>query len=483
MDKEPEVRETPVHLYEFGFYRLDTIDKTDDRLLYRGRPLKITGLEFSLLCVIVRNHARDLSCEELIEAIWPKTYVRPDDNSRNASKLRKANLWNLQKLVSHLREKVGWEPIKNTEDKKGYTLGLPVKEMPPRPISEDVYEDLKFNRWIFLPQRGRPIMLALGAGAAITVVYLSFYLLSDSGGWALRRPIAALSLIQAVVIAGAFAFRSLIFDRNGKDFRAPGSILDTTVMRACGYNDPDQWDAAKQGAKGALKDYAWSWRLLLGIWVVLYLMIFLTACVEPAEGKVLPADKLPLYYTLRIGTTLFNNFNTLALVLCYVALNYPTDVEANGSAASRKRGGLIIGLALITLFTTAEYVLIFIPQAGGVDKDMVMKGMDVASGLFGGTALALFVGRIGSKFLAPPVWLVPALYFYAVLQPFYLFIQNDTGGAFIIGAALVLKSLLYLYMAWLFKSGRLLFYMVRVSAIYESVHTQWKDFLWNLDKA
>jgi hypothetical protein len=37
-------------------------------------------------------------------------------------------------------------------------------------------------------------------------------------------------------------------------------------------------------------------------------------------------------------------------------------------------------------------------------------------------------------------------------------------------------------MAWLFKSGRPLFYMVRVRSIYEGVDTQWKDFIWNLDK-
>lgn len=36
---------------------------------------------------------------------------------------------------------------------------------------------------------------------------------------------------------------------------------------------------------------------------------------------------------------------------------------------------------------------------------------------------------------------VPALYFYAVTRPFFLFIRNRTAGAFIIGAALILKSL------------------------------------------
>jgi hypothetical protein len=490
LEDKPEDRKPPVHLYEFGLFRLDTVDETEDRLLYRGRPLILTELEFSLLCILVKNHGRDLSCEALIKEVWPDTYVEPDDNSRNAGKLRKANLWKLQQLVTHLRKKVGWETIKIMENKKGYTLGLLfVKEIPPRPDSQDVYEDLKFNRWIFLPQKGRPITLALGAGAALTVIYLIFHCLltpgpAGFGAWALSQPIIILSLIQAVVIGGAYAFHPIIFDRGGKDFRASDSTLETSVMRACGYDDPDQWDTAKKGAKAALKDYAWSWKFLLGIWVILYLMILLTAVVKPDEGAKLSANQLRLYYALKIVMTLFNNLNTLALVLCYVALQYPTAVKENGSAASKTRDiVIVIGLALILLFTVAECVVVFLPQFGWMNKNLVMEGMDVASGLLGGTALALYVGRIGSRFLAPPVWLVPALYFYAVIQSLYSFIQNDTVGAFIIGAALILKSLLYLYMAWLFKSGRLLFYMARVRAIYESVNTQWKDFLWNLDKA
>lgn len=161
-------------------------------------------------------------------------------------------------------------------------------------------------------------------------------------------------------------------------------------------------------------------------------------------------------------------------------------VDAQDPAAGNTRLAKVIiiaGGAAILLFTATEWALVFFTQIGGEDKKPILMAMDVTSGLFGGTALALYVGRIGSKFLNPPDWLIPAFYFYAVIQPLYLFIQNDTGGAFIIGGALILKSLLYLYMAWLFKSGRLLFYMVRVRAIYESVNAQWKDFLWNLDKA
>ena len=76
-----------------------------------------------------------------------------------------------------------------------------------------------------------------------------------------------------------------------------------------------------------------------------------------------------------------------------------------------------------------------------------------------------------------------AFYLYAVIQPLYLFIPDPKGGVVIIEAALVLKCLLYLYMAWLFSSGRLLFNLVRVKLMFETVDAEWKAFLLGLDKA
>lgn len=193
------------------------------------------------------------------------------------------------------------------------------------------------------------------------------------GAWLLSWPIIVLSLIQAVVIAGAFAFSRAIFDRGGKDFRAPCSILETSVMLACGYDDPDEWNTAKKGAKDALKDYARSWKFLLIIWFILYLMIFLTAWVEPTEGAKLPEEKFYLYYALRIVTTIFNNLNTLDLALCYIALHYPMVLKANGEAADKKRiVVMIIGLGLILLFTVIECVLVFLVEVGGADKTTIM---------------------------------------------------------------------------------------------------------------
>ena len=46
----------------------------------------------------------------------------------------------------------------------------------------------------------------------------------------------------------------------------------------------------------------------------------------------------------------------------------------------------------------------------------------------------------------------------------------------IMNAALVLKCLLILYMFWLFESGRLLFYLVRVRRATTQVDSEWQNF-------
>lgn len=137
-----------------------------------------------------------------------------------------------------------------------------------------MYEVRKFHKWIFLPQKGRPITLAVGAGVALSVIYLLCHALFVSGAQGvypgfitrvLSQPIVGLSLVQAVVIAAGIAFSRPIFDRGGKDFRNSGSTLATSVMRACGYDDPEEWEAAKGSAKASLKQYVQFWKFLLGI--------------------------------------------------------------------------------------------------------------------------------------------------------------------------------------------------------------------------
>src|ERR1044072_8723315 len=58
------------HVYEFGDFRLDTQNTTSHRLLLNGQPLRIQNKQFCLLCILVENHERQLSNDELIGHVW-----------------------------------------------------------------------------------------------------------------------------------------------------------------------------------------------------------------------------------------------------------------------------------------------------------------------------------------------------------------------------------------------------------------------------
>ena len=73
-------------LYEFGPFRLDPVE----RKLARGtKTVALSPKAFDTLCLLVRNNGRLLEKDELIQALWPDTFVEEGSLSNNISLLRK----------------------------------------------------------------------------------------------------------------------------------------------------------------------------------------------------------------------------------------------------------------------------------------------------------------------------------------------------------------------------------------------------------
>jgi len=74
-------------IYEFGPYSLDAVE----RVIWRdGSPLSLTPKAFDTLLILVRNHGRVLTKDELLQQIWPDTFVEEVNLAVNISTLRKA---------------------------------------------------------------------------------------------------------------------------------------------------------------------------------------------------------------------------------------------------------------------------------------------------------------------------------------------------------------------------------------------------------
>jgi hypothetical protein len=280
-------------------------------------------------------------------------------------------------------------------------------------------------------------------------------------------------------------------------------------MRISGYTEWEKWSRAKDGAISSRKQFSRYWQLLLVAWLCLYLLVSLRSYYEAHGGYT---DKQILM--LKIASTLFNNFNSWAIALCFIVFNHPTVfrtkaraagaeghlAKANAEAANRSdaegaedtslvrltRRVKVWGLVAVIVFAVVEYLIVFNPSLQLfplMTSANAVWAADFISGIVGAITLALFVGRIQSKFLGPSTWLPLAFFFYVAIQSLYVAIgENRIWAAAMIEAALILKCLMYLYVGWLFKSGRLLFYFVRVKRVYESVLIEWQGFLAHLNR-
>jgi DNA-binding winged helix-turn-helix (wHTH) protein/Tol biopolymer transport system component len=78
---------SPVLVYEFGPFQIDVAGR---HLVKDGAVVPLTAKVFDTLLVLVRHHDRPVMKEELIQAVWPGSFVSDDSLVQNISALRRA---------------------------------------------------------------------------------------------------------------------------------------------------------------------------------------------------------------------------------------------------------------------------------------------------------------------------------------------------------------------------------------------------------
>ena len=251
-------------------------------------------------------------------------------------------------------------------------------------------------------------------------------------------------------------------------------------IKEAGYENLRDLKSDSEKIRKALKQYANYWRWLLVSWLSLYVFLAVIGFKGLDVSTLIANADVEIQLLgirLSLFNTLLNNWNTGMLFLCFYVLNKQMKDESE----RRNFGGYpFIGFAfflLIVLTTVFEFM-----SVANISKSFIPKGASLASGIAGAIAMALLVGRLQSKFLGPRLWLLIVLYSYTAIQPLFLYLEkNDIWAVVLIDFALILKCLLYLYTAWLFQSGDLLFYFARVRRIYRTVPEQRKAFRALLD--
>jgi DNA-binding winged helix-turn-helix (wHTH) protein/TolB-like protein len=158
------------YVYEFDSYRLDP----QERLLWRdGVMVWLTPKAFDTLWALVEQSGRVMSKDELMERIWPSSYVEEANLAQNISTLRKA-----------LGESADGSKFIETLPKRGYRFITPVRKVRLEPDAEEVVPLLETSaspapveplapaplaetRHVPAPKRWQPILIAIAAVAII----------------------------------------------------------------------------------------------------------------------------------------------------------------------------------------------------------------------------------------------------------------------------------------------------------------------------
>src|SRR5262249_51419031 len=75
------------YLYAFGEFTLDTEQRV---LLHKGKPVPLTPKVFDTLLILVENKGRLVDKDELMNRLWPETFVEQTNLTFNIKQLRKS---------------------------------------------------------------------------------------------------------------------------------------------------------------------------------------------------------------------------------------------------------------------------------------------------------------------------------------------------------------------------------------------------------
>lgn len=111
MSKSEETQQ----VYDFGPFRLNATERT---LVRDGEPIRLTPKVIDTLLVLVEGKGRIVTKDDLMEAVWPGTFVEESNLASNVSLLRKA-----------LGEDADGQPYIETLPKRGYRFIAQVNEV------------------------------------------------------------------------------------------------------------------------------------------------------------------------------------------------------------------------------------------------------------------------------------------------------------------------------------------------------------------
>ncbi len=212
-----------------------------------------------------------------------------------------------------------------------------------------------------------------------------------------------------------------------------------------------------KAASKAVKQFRLAWEYVLISWLALYGLLAARAVAQVVAPNQIPGC------CWDVVLNLVNNLTSAMIFICYVILSQKT-VGAHGEP-------LPLPYARWIAIAMFAFIVEGVGDIPSWSRDFSMQTGGWFSGLAGGVALAMLIGRLDSKFLDAPIQVLALLYLYAVIQgPWGTFDDWPRLALVFTSAALILKGLLFALCAWLVEGGKLYEYMIAVRTVIDHPH-------------
>lgn len=340
-----------------------------------------------------------------------------------------------------------------------------------------------FNRWLFDPRN----RLTLSAAICFIVTLVSSILVSL---YVEQYSLPVISGIQALIIfvAAVFPLRFLEGFGEKRDYEPFWNNLSEKEKKAIGCSTFNEWKKSGEIAENILEKYSEWWKGILLSWVALYVCFCFTGLPRfKLENLKNGLDDTTIFLIIILSLlgAFLNNVSSGAIFICFKILNSPTKLGENNRP---KISDVLQRVTLVVVaFSVIEAACLlgfyYTPYFKGHEQIAeIMKFFSGISGIAAAAVMALYFGRLQSKLLNPPSWLINLLFIYTAIQPLFLFLDERTWGPVLMNGALFFKSMLFLYMTYLFLSGRLFFYLMRIRKNYENIEEEFDTFSRILNK-
>src|SRR3954464_191087 len=182
-------------LYEFGGFRVDPVRR---RLLRNHEQVPLTPKAFSILLILLERRGGVVEKEELIQAVWPDTFVTEANLTQNISSLRKA-----------LGERANDHRYVVTVPGRGYSFVAEVLEIPRESTGEFTIPAAALTADPPPPPPSPPAPIPAVSTATVTVPALAPVVPAPAPPRGRRRFLVAgliLGFLLALGVTGLFLF-------------------------------------------------------------------------------------------------------------------------------------------------------------------------------------------------------------------------------------------------------------------------------------